>query len=426
MPTDHTDTAPAAPTTPAPTLRPKVLTSAEARAPRVKSCAALMRADSPMNAWVLTARIPTSTPPATPTTPPPTPPATVMVLLAFAAMTLTDWADCAPGAVLTRVGAADVLSMNARVVTFRMVVVTPPATPTTPPPIATASPNTFCLERAWTASPLKPGRMPKCPAANAPLSTPATEPEPSASTVVPAAMELCVSFATVVTPTPNPTPTTPPPTPPAMMMIDVVSLASITMLPPACAVTPVATVAWVCTSRATTDTAPATPATPPAPVNATATMPSLPAAATIRSPVAVTVAPPRSWASVVTLTMPTAALAPTPATPPAAMAATISRFSSWPAATMTEPLLSTEPELTWAIRPMKAVVVVSTMLTLPPTPTPAVPETATLTPTPAMSSRLFAVTATPRKSFAMFVLTSRTPEVSAAFGDGCAPCSTTL
>src|SRR5690606_30631060 len=109
-----------------------------------------------------------------------------------------------------------------------------------------------------------------------------------ASTVVPCATDACVFFETVVTPTPTPTPTTPPPTPPATMMIEVLSLASTTMLPPAYAVTPVATEAWVCTSRATTETAPATPATPPAPVNATATMPSLPAAATIRSPEAMT------------------------------------------------------------------------------------------------------------------------------------------
>src|SRR6218665_2986215 len=93
MPAVQTDTAPATPTIPAPTLRPNVVISAEASAEGENSRATPSCADSPTKASGGTGGTPTSTPPATPTAPIPTPPATVRVRLALAAVMEIDCPD---------------------------------------------------------------------------------------------------------------------------------------------------------------------------------------------------------------------------------------------------------------------------------------------------------------------------------------------
>src|SRR6266571_1631779 len=92
-----------------------------------------------------------STPPATPTNPPPMPPATVSDLKSSIAVTLTDCTELVVPSWLT----CALLPTNAWVVTWRIVTPTPPAMPTKPPPALAESPNTFSDDEAWTATPSK-------------------------------------------------------------------------------------------------------------------------------------------------------------------------------------------------------------------------------------------------------------------------------
>src|SRR5437867_4146850 len=91
---------------------------------------------------------------ATPMSTPPAPP-TVSDLKKSTAETLTDWAPFAPAAGLSQLRVPSQLTFelgptNAFVVTFMTVTPTPPATPTKPPPIAGARPNTSSLDVPWT------------------------------------------------------------------------------------------------------------------------------------------------------------------------------------------------------------------------------------------------------------------------------------
>ncbi len=179
----------------------------------------------------------------------------------------------------------------ALVVTFRMATPTPPATPTNPPPIATARPNRFSYEDASTATPWNEPIVPKPSPANWPLKTPAMPVPPPVFAVMEllSPMNDSVSFLPYVTAMPTPTPTNPPATPPATTIRRVLSPDETRTLLPATTMSlwPMSAKVWVFST--TTDSAPATPTVPPPPANTTDTIVSVPFASTTTSLAAFTV-----------------------------------------------------------------------------------------------------------------------------------------
>jgi hypothetical protein len=272
-----------------------------ASAATTASSFALTVEPEPIAACTVTSRTPMSTPPPTPTKPPAAPPATVSVLALSTALTFTDWSAFALGSSLI----VTPVPTSALTVIPRSVTPTAPATPTKPPPIAAANPNTFSDDEAWTATPWN------APAENVPKPLPAYSPvliperpvpSPSPFTLLPLPMEDSTVFVSVATPTVAPTPTKPPARPIWINSSFVSSEAATSTSPPATIVTlPVR--ARVVTSRTVTPTLPATPTVPPPAPTTTLTIESLPVAVTSTSFAAFTVAPLPTKASVVMWTM---------------------------------------------------------------------------------------------------------------------------